>query len=114
VLGAFVPDVSEDMAFVAAFAMGGAQSSGNGRRLVDCSEQLANGLGIVKCVSISQMNVRRWWFAYSGWTKCNRTRHVAVNGYVSTRVSDVSVEGGHGLEEGGISLGMTVELFSMC
>ena len=82
-LGAFVSDVSEDMALVAAFATGGAQSGRDGRRLVDHGERLANGLGIVKRVSICQMNVRRWWFAYSRRTKCDCTGHVAVDGYVS-------------------------------
>ena len=83
-LGAVAPDVSDDTALVAAFATGGAWSGGNGWWLVDCGERLANGLGIVKHVSISQMNVRQWWFAYSRWTECDCTRHVAVDGYVST------------------------------
>jgi len=53
VLGAFMPDVSEDTALVATFAMGGAQSGRNGWWLIDSGEQLANGLGIVKHISIS-------------------------------------------------------------
>jgi len=98
-LGAFVPDVSEDTALVATLAMGGAQSGRNGWWFVGSDEQLANGLGIAKRISISQMNVRWQWFAYSGRTECDCTGHVAVNGYVSTQVSNVSAERGHGLEE---------------
>jgi len=98
-LGAFAPDVSEDTALVATFATGEAWSGRNGWRLIDSSKRLANGLGVAKRISINQINIRWWWFAYSGWTKCDRTRHVAVDGYISTRVSDVSVERGHGLEE---------------
>jgi len=49
----FVPDVSDDMALVAALATSGMWSGGNGQRFVNCDKQLANGLGIAKCVSIS-------------------------------------------------------------
>ena len=99
VLGAFASDMSEDVAFVTALVTSRVWSGRSGRRLLDCSEWLANGLGIAKCISISQMIIRWQWFAYSRQTECNCTGHVAVNGYVSTQVSDVSMERGHGLEE---------------
>ena len=54
-LWAFTPDVSELATLVATLAMGGVQSSGNGWHLdwgVNLGERLANGLGIVKRVSI--------------------------------------------------------------
>jgi len=54
VLGAFTSDVSEDTALVAAFAMGGVRSGGNGWQLGNGGQCLlfAKGLGIAKCVSI--------------------------------------------------------------
>ena len=54
-LWAFAPDVSELATLVAMLATGGAGSGGSRRHLdwgVNLGEQLANGLGIVKCVSI--------------------------------------------------------------
>ena len=91
-----MPEVSKLATLVATLATSGAGSGGNGWHLdwgVDFGEQLANGLGIAKCVSISQMNVRWQWLAYSGWTECDNTGHVVVDGYISARVSDVAAVG---------------------
>jgi len=86
VLGAFAPDVSDGVALVATLAMGGMQSGGNGWWLTNRGQclLLTKGLGIVECVSICDMHVRRWWFAYSGRTECDCTGHIVVDSYVST------------------------------
>ena len=93
VLWIFTPDVSELATLVAMLATGGMGSGGNGQWLVNLGDWLANGLGIAKCISIGQVNVRWQWFAYSGWTKCDCTGHVAIDAYIGAQVSDVATEG---------------------
>ena len=45
--------------------------------------------------------------------ECDRSRHVTVDGSVSARTGDVTMEGGDGTEECGVGFGITFEVFYM-
>ena len=106
---AFMADISVDMALVAVLGLGRVWASGNW--LVVISSQCLIIVG--RLHSISRQSVIG--VVYSGdrhrGSLCKVIRHVLA--YISARMSDKSMEGFDSLKEGGIGLGVAIELFEV-